>query len=156
MSTNAATIKQTNKDELIADEQADQIINTMIGGMAGAALVQGISLALVMTAMGTGVVAIGRCYGTEINRDEAWKLIKQFFQAAGFCYIGWILGGRILTAMLAATGAGYAAAVTIDGAANAALGYAIGAASKAYFKGERNNKIIGAVMRQKINEKYSK
>ncbi len=155
MNNSIAITAQADQKELTPDEQADNVINKMIGAMASTALMQGISLPLVMGAMGTGVVAIGRCYGTELNRDEAWQLIKQFFHAAGLCYVGWILGGRILTMIIAATGAGYIAAVTIDATASASLGYAIGAASKAYFKGERNKKALGAAMRKKFKENHA-
>ncbi len=147
---------EDNQKELTPDEQADQVINTMIAGMVGTAVVPVlVSLPIVMTAMGSGVVAIGRCYGTELNRDEAWHLIKQFIHAAGFCFIGCAVGSRVLSMILTATGAGYFAAVTMDAAISASLAYAIGACAKAYFKGERNKKVLGNTMRNKFKLKRS-
>lgn len=135
-----------------ADNKADKVIKLMIKGMLGAAIIPAqVNWVFIATAMGTGVVSIGLCYGVELTKDEAWKLIKQFISAAGLTFIGLNVGSKILSMILATTGFGYFAAVALDAAISVALGYAVGESAKAYFKGERNNKELGKIFRERFS-----
>jgi uncharacterized protein (DUF697 family) len=133
------------------DERADRIIK----GMATASAAMGvlpIPVLPFMATAATGVVAIGRCYGVELTKDEAWKLIKQVFKAAGTTYMATYVGWNFILMLGKATGFGIPVAMVLDGAQSAAISYAVGAAAKAYFKGERNNKVLGAVLRNAVTE----
>jgi uncharacterized protein (DUF697 family) len=133
------------------DEQADQAIATMVGAVIGtAAIPTYVNWAFTATAMGSGVVAIGLCYGVRLTMDEAWHLIRQFVVAAGFWFAGMILGARMVSAVKASTGIGYVGAVAIDATVSAALAYAIGGAAKAYFKGVRDKKRLGEIVRSRF------
>jgi uncharacterized protein (DUF697 family) len=69
--------------EVTPEQKADRII----AGMAST----GVMVAVIplplgvpfMAAVATGAVAIGACYGIKLTKDEAWKLIREFFKAAG-------------------------------------------------------------------------
>lgn len=142
-----------SNEQLSADEKAARAINLMIGGVVGtAAIPTYINWATTATAMGTGVIAIGLCYGVQLNRDEAWHLIKQFFSAASFWFLGMVVGSRILSAIMTATGFGYFGAVVLDASVSAAIAYAIGSCSKAYFKGLKNKEQLGRLFREQFNK----
>jgi uncharacterized protein (DUF697 family) len=133
------------------DEKANVAIGTMVGAVIGTSIIPAyVNWAITATAMGAGVVAIGLCYGVELTTDEAWHLVKQFIHAAGFWFMGMIVGTRILSMILTSTGIGYFGAVALDATVSGALAYAIGEASKAYFKGVTNKKVLGNVMRDKF------
>jgi uncharacterized protein (DUF697 family) len=134
------------------DERADQIIKGMASTGVAVGLIP-VPLGIpFMAAVGTGVIAIGRCYGVELTKDEAWKLVREFFKAAGITYMATAVGWQFITALAKATGFGYPVAAALDAAQAAIIAYAVGAASKAYFKGERNNKQLGAVLRSAVTE----
>jgi hypothetical protein len=141
-----------------ADEQADAVIKAMVAGMVAAAVVPAqVNWALIVAGMGTGVIAIGQCYGVEMTKDEAWKLIKQFFIAAGFTFMGLTIGTKFFSAMLASTGIGYGAAVCLDIALGAPLAYAVGSCAKTYFREDLHKKQdaaakqrLGAMLREKF------
>jgi uncharacterized protein (DUF697 family) len=134
------------------DERADRIIKGMAStGVAGAVIPLPLAIPF-MGAVGAGVVSIGRCYGVELTKDEAWKLVREFFKAAGMTYMAIAVSGQFITALAKATGFGYPVAVALDATQAAVIAYAIGAAAKAYFKGERNNKQLGAVLRNAVTE----
>ena len=139
------------------DERADGIIALMIAGTIGAAVVPVIvvSVPALAAALGTGVAAMGRVYGVQLNKDEAWKLVWQFFKAAGFVFLAFSFGAKIATTILAFTGLGYGAAVAMDGVLGAAIAYAVGQSAKAYFKGERDKSRLGQVFRNAFTKKKS-
>ena len=142
-----------NKKEkyLEADRKADQRINTMIGTVvATSALPTQVNWATTASAMGAGVISIGLCYEVKLNRDEAWHLIKQFFSAAGFWFLGMAVGSRILSLIFATTGVGYLGAVFLDATVSSAIAYAIGACAKAYFKGVKNIDELGKIFRERF------
>jgi uncharacterized protein (DUF697 family) len=134
------------------DERADRVIK----GMASTGVAMGLApLPLTipfMGAIGVGVVSIGRCYGVELTKDEAWKLIREFFKAAGMAYMAVLVGGQFIWALGKATGFGYPVAAALDATTAAVVAYAVGAASKAYFKGERSKQELKAVMRNAAAE----
>lgn len=131
------------------DRKADTAITAMIAAAMGGAVVPvAVSWPVAMTAMGAGVVAIGLCYDVRLEKDEAWKLVVSFIKAAGLTFGGLLIGGQLLAAALAFTGAGYGVAVALDAAACASIAYAVGHTAKAYFKGERNTAALGRLMRQ--------
>jgi uncharacterized protein (DUF697 family) len=137
-----------------ADEKADTAIAVMISGMMAAAIIPAhVNWALVAGALGTGVVAIGRCYGVQLSKDEAWQLVKQFFLAAGLTFIGLAVGTKIIAAILSSTGIGHLGAVALDASVSAALAYAVGGSAKAYFKGERDKKKLGRIFRDLFKKK---
>lgn len=138
---------------MTSDEKADAAIKTMVMAVIGGAVVPThINWAITAAALGSGVVAIGLCYGVELSKDEGWHLVKQFVGAAGFWFMGLMVGTRILSVILATTGVGYAGAVALDATISAALAYAIGASSKAYFKGVKDKKDLGAIFRKSFQE----
>lgn len=133
------------------DEKADTAIKTMIGTVIGTSVIPAyVNWAATAAAMGTGVVAIGMCYDVKLNKDEAWQLIKQFITAGGLWFAGMILGSRILSMIITSTGIGYFGAVAMDATVSAGLAYAIGESAKAYFKGTRDKKELGRILRSKF------
>jgi uncharacterized protein (DUF697 family) len=119
------------------DRRADVAVNTMVKSMVALALVPAhVNWALVATAMATGVVAIGLSYEVKLTRDEAWKLIRQFFMAAGLTFMMLQCGSKILAMILATTGIGYGGAVALDCAISAAQGYAVGMGAREHFRRE--------------------
>jgi uncharacterized protein (DUF697 family) len=138
-----------------ADDKADRVIAGMIAGAVGAAAAPVVAWPIFVTGMGVGVVGIGACYGVSLSKDEAWKLIKQFFTAAGFSYMATLVGGKLLTIFLAATGVGYGGAVALDVVTSSAIAYAVGQSAKAYFKGERRNAELGEIFRAAVRRRRS-
>jgi uncharacterized protein (DUF697 family) len=139
------------------DEKADAAITTMIAAVVGTSVIPAyVNWAVTATAMGTGVVAIGLSYGVELTKDEAWHLVKQFIGAAGFWFMGMVIGSRILSMILTSTGIGYFGAVALDATVSGALAYAIGEASKAYFKGVRDKKVLGDRVRNAFKAQKAK
>lgn len=137
-------------------ETPEQKADAIIAGM----VTTGLAMATIPTpflctvpfvgAMATGVVAIGACYGTTLTKDEGWKLVKEFFKAAGFTYAGTIVGGKLIGFALAATGIGYAGYVALDAATAAAMAYGVGGAAKYYFAGGRERSKIRSIMRASV------
>ncbi len=120
----------------------------MVAAVIGTALIPAhVNWALTASAMGAGVVSIGSTYGVTLDRDEAWKLVKEFFKAAGFWFLGMQISSKILAALIESTGLGYGGGVALDAAVSAGLAYAIGSCAKAYFKGERNKEELGKKFR---------
>ena len=135
-----------------AEEKADAVIAGMVSaGLAGAVIPVQLTIPFMATVAG-GVVGIGRCYGTELTKDEAWKLVREFFKAAGFTYMAINAGSLFISQALYVTGLGYPAAVAMDAASSTAIAYSVGAAAKAYFSGQRSRKELGAVMRNNLRE----
>lgn len=142
------------------DKNADTAIKTMIAACVGGAVVPAhINWTIVAGAMGTGVVAIGLCYEVKLDKDEAWKLIKQFFLAAGTMFLMVNVGSKIISIILASTGIGYVGAVALDAAISAAQAYAVGACAKEYFrrdflgKGKPSKKELGKIFREAFKQK---
>jgi uncharacterized protein (DUF697 family) len=134
------------------DEKADRIIKglTATGVAAG-----GVPVPLLIPFMATvagGVVAIGASYGVRLSKEDAWKLIREFFKAAGFVYTATFIGGAFITWILAATGVGYPVALALDAAQCAVIGYTVGTAAKHYFKGERSQSEMRKVVRGAMAE----
>lgn len=130
------------------DKAADTAIAAMVTSVVGTAAVPAhINWALTASAMGVGVVAIGRCYGTELTKDEAWKLVRQFFIAAGGWFMAMQFGAKFFAMILSSTGIGHVGAFALDAAISGAAAYAIGAAAKEYFKGERDQGRLGRTFR---------
>jgi uncharacterized protein (DUF697 family) len=130
------------------DRNADIAIGSMVAAVVGTAIVPAhVNWALTAGAMGTGVIAIGLCYGVELTKDEAWKLIQQFFAAAGGWFLAMNVGSKFMAAIIQSTGIGYGVAVALDATISAAAAYALGEAAKAYFKGERDMGKIGKTFR---------
>ena len=142
-----------SEEQLSADEKADRVINGMIAAVIGTSVIPTyVNWSATATAMGAGVIGIGLCYGVELSRDEAWHLVKQFFSAASCWFLGMVVGSRILSAIMTATGFGYFGAVALDATVSAALAYAIGSCSKAYFKGMKNKEQLGRLFREQFNK----
>ncbi|HZP82810.1 MAG TPA: DUF697 domain-containing protein [Chthonomonadaceae bacterium] len=134
-----------------ADAQADKVIATMVKGMVGAAVIPAhVNWALVATAMGAGVIRIGNCYGIKLTKDEAWELIVQFFRAAGLTFCALNVGSKVLAALMSSTLIGHASAVALDATISASLAYAVGGCAKSYFKGVRDSRELGRMMRERF------
>jgi uncharacterized protein (DUF697 family) len=136
------------------DEKADAIIATMVTGAVALAIIPAhVNWALFASLLGGGVVAIGTVYGVSLSKDEAWKLVRMFFSAAGWTFLGLAVGGKILAAILTSTGIGHIGAVALDSAISAALAYSVGSAGKAYFKGEHDRARLGQIFRDSFRRK---
>lgn len=66
-----------------------------------------------MGVLAGGVVGIGASYGVTLTKDEGWKLVKEFFKAAGFTYAATIVRGKLISFAVAVTGIGYPGAVAL-------------------------------------------
>lgn len=124
-------------DIIKRDSNADKAIASMIATTVGAAAVPAhVNWALMASILGGGVVAIGLCYDVKLSKDEAWKLVKQFFIAAGSFFIGINISSKIFAMILTSTGIGHIGAVALDAALSSAIAYAIGATAKHYFRND--------------------
>ena len=75
------------------DKNADIAIKAMIAATVGAAMIPAhVNWAFMATILGGGVVSIGLCYGVQLTKEEGWKLVQQFFVAAGtlFVALNWL------------------------------------------------------------------
>jgi hypothetical protein len=138
------------------DEKADKIIMglTATGAAAGA-----LPVPLLIPFMGTvagGVVAIGACYGVGLSRDEAWKLIREFFKAAGFVWTSAFIGTQLIAWIVTTTGVGVPVAMALETAEATLIAYAVGTAAKHYFKGQKSRDEIRTVMRSAMSEARTK
>jgi uncharacterized protein (DUF697 family) len=123
---------------LAQDKDADAVVATMVASSLAMSAVPTVNTVAFIGAMGAGVVAIGAIYGYKLAKDESWKLVKQFLQAAGFATGAAFATGKVIGLLLATTGIGYGAAVAIDAAVGSGTAYALGMAAKHYFKNDRN------------------
>jgi uncharacterized protein (DUF697 family) len=140
---------------MTAEQKTDKIIKGMVSaGVATGVIPLPLGLPF-MAAVATGVVAIGACYGVELTRDEAWKLIREFFKAAGFTFFATNVGWQFITGLMYATGFGSPFAAALDTAQCVAIAYAVGAAAKHHFSGQRSRRELGAVMRSAYLERKS-
>ena len=139
------------------DQNADLAIGSMVAAVVATAIVPAhVNWALTAGAMGTGVVGIGLCYGVQLTKDEAWKLIQQFFVAAGGWFLAMNVGTKFMAAILQSTGIGYGPAVALDATISAAAAYALGQAAKEYFKGQRDMGKIGKIFRDSFTNYKTK
>jgi len=126
------------------DKNADKVIVGMAASIAAAAtLPLVVDYPILVSILATGVVSIGLCYGVKFTKDEAWKLIIQIIKAANHWKTFILFGSQLSALILESTGLGYFAGVTIQITTGVAVSYAIGAAAKEYFKGERDMGRIG-------------
>lgn len=137
------------------DAKADAVIASMVAAGVGGAVIPVVLTLPYIAALCAGVVAIGRCYGTELTKDEAWKLVRQLILAAGFTTMAVLTSSKLIAAILASTGVGYLGGVAMDAVSSAAIAYAVGGAAKSYFKGERNNQILGRQVRDRLRHATS-
>ena len=122
-----------SQDVVRRDENADTAIKAMVGAVVGTAIIPAhVNWALTASAMGAGVIAIAKCYGQNLSKEQSWRLVKDFFLAAGAWFIAMEIGTKIMSAILTTTGLGYGAAVALDGAISGAAAYAIGRVAKEY------------------------
>jgi len=135
------------------EQKADAIIAGMVSTAVSMAVIPVFLQVPFMGAMAAGVVAIGGCYGTTLTKNEGWKLVKEFFKAGGYAFMATVVSGKLISLAALATGIGYSGAVVLDAVTGAAIAYAIGAAAKAYFSGEKDRQELGAIMRQTFSEK---
>ncbi len=113
------------------DEKANGIITAMSAGTAAiAAMPPVVDVAVFAAAIGGSVVGIATCYGKSISKGNATDLVMQFMKYGGIAFTG----GKLISGVLKATGAAYAAGGLIDAALYTTMSYAIGVTAKAYFK----------------------
>lgn len=140
------------------DDEADKRIAYMIAGMVGSAVVPAaINWTILMTAMGAGVVSIGKCYGFSISKDGGADLLKQFFLSAGTTWLMLNVGSKICLSIIQMTGVGYVGAAAVDAVISAAQAYAVGGCAKAYFRKKYQGKSIskeelGKIFKEKFQE----
>jgi uncharacterized protein (DUF697 family) len=146
------------------EEKADSIIKGLMAtGVTTAVIPAPLGIPFIAV-VATGVVGIGRCYGVALNKQEAWKLIREFFKAAGITFTALQVGWTFISAIVNATGVGYPVSVALDATQATAISFAVGSAAKHYFAQQavtsantkkldavlRNE--LGAIMRSKITE----
>lgn len=125
------------KSVYVCDSDADVAIKTMMAAVVGTAMVPAhVNWALTASAMGAGAVAIGKCYGVQLTKDEGWKFVKQFVLSAGLWFLSMNVGSKILSMLMESTGIGYGVGVALDAATSAAFAWAIGSTAKEYFRNE--------------------
>lgn len=125
------------KSVYVCDNDADVAIKTMMAAVVGTAMVPAhVNWALTASAMGAGAVAIGKCYGVQLTKDEGWKFVKQFVLSAGLWFLSMNVGSKILSMLMETTGIGYGVGVALDAATSAAFAWAIGSTAKEYFRNE--------------------
>ena len=85
------------KSVYVCDQDADLAIKTMMAAVVGTAVVPAhVNWALTASAMGAGAVAIGKCYGVQLTKDEGWKFVKQFILSAGMWFLSMNVSSKIL------------------------------------------------------------
>jgi uncharacterized protein (DUF697 family) len=135
-----------------AEQKADAIIKGLMSAAVATAVIPLPLGVPFMAVVAGGVVAIGTCYGVELTKDEAWRLIKEFFKAAGVTFMGLNVGWLFISAILNFTGAGYPVSVALDATQGSAIAYAVGSSAKFYFSGQRSRKELGEMMRESFKE----
>lgn len=114
------------KSVYVCDQDADVAIKTMMAAVVGTAVVPAhVNWALTASAMGAGAVAIGKCYGMQLTKDEGWKFVKQFVLSAGMWFLSMNVGSKILSMLMESTGFGYVVGAALDAATSAAFAWAI-------------------------------
>lgn len=84
------------KSVYVCDQDADVAIKTMMAAVVGTAVIPAhVNWALTASAMGAGAVAIGKCYGMQLTKDEGWKFVKQFVLSAGMWFLSMNVGSKI-------------------------------------------------------------
>ena len=142
----------------LCDEDADKRIGLMITGMIGGAVVPAaINWAIVMAAMGSGVVSIGQCYGYSISKEGGADLVKQFFLSAGTSWLLLNIGSKMFVAIMQMTGFGYAGGAALDAVMSGAQAYAIGGCAKEYFRKKYQGKTVskeelGRILKSRLKE----
>lgn len=128
-------MKKYTADEILAmDKKADVAITTMtLAGVGIGFAPVIIDIAAFMAAMGTGVVAIGKCYYQELTKDDAGELIKKFFMAAGTTLAMVSVGQKLVTSVLKSNAVTYVPAMVADAVICGATAFAVGTTSKNYF-----------------------
>ena len=115
----------------MCDQDADVAIKTMMAAVFGTAVVPAhVNWALTASAMGAGAVAIGKCYGVQLTKDEGWKFVKQFVLSAGMWFLSMNVGSKILSMLMESTGFGYVVGAALDAATSAAFAWAIGSTAR--------------------------
>lgn len=147
----------------VCDNDADVAIKSMMTAVVAAAAVPAhVNWALTASAMGTGAVAIGKCYDVQLTKDEGWKLVRQFVLSAGMWFLSMNVGSKMLSALMQSTGIGYAVGMALDAASSAAFAWAIGSTAKAYFRNEYLGKSkltkeeLGEIFRKAFKEQKNK
>ena len=146
------------KSVYVCDQDADVAIKTMMAAVVGTAVVPAhVNWALTASAMGAGAVAIGKCYGVQLTKDEGWKFVKQFVLSAGMWFLSMNVGSKILSMLMESTGFGYAVGAALD-----AFAWAIGSTAKAYFRNEYLGKSkltkeeLGEIFRKAFRDQKNK
>ena len=141
------------------DNDADLAIGAMITTLGFGSLAPvAINWAIAASAYGAGAVAIGKAYGVTLSEDEGWKLVKQFFVAAGTGFLIINFGAKLIACVAQATGIGYGAGVLLDTAISIAGAYAVGGCAKAYFRADYQGKRklskeeIGRIFREEFTK----
>ena len=149
------------KSVYVCDQDADVAIKTMMAAVVGTAVVPAhVNWALTASAMGAGAVAIGKCYGVQLTKDEGWMFVKQFVLSAGMWFLS--VGSKILSMLMESTGFGYAVGAALDAATSAAFAWAIGSTAKAYFRNEYLGKSkltkeeLGEIFRKAFRDQKNK
>lgn len=151
------------KSVYVCDQDADVAIKTMMAAVVGTAVIPAhVNWALTASAMGAGAVAIGKCYGVQLTKDEGWKFVKQFVLSAGMWFLSMNVGSKMLSMLMESTGFGYAVGAALDAATSAAFAWAIGSTAKAYFrnvylgKSKLTKEELGEIFRKAFRDQKDK
>ena len=101
-----------------------------------------IDVAALMAAMGVGVIAIAKCYGFALNKEDAGDLIKQFVKAAGFTSMGVVVGQKIFNSILKSNPVSYIPVMISDAIVCGAISYSVGSTADKYFRRRAEGKKV--------------
>jgi uncharacterized protein (DUF697 family) len=135
-----------------ADKRADRIIWEMAAECAAAAWVPELSSLIQSGVVVVGVIRIARLYGVSLTRSEAGKFLKEALLAAGAYQAAGVVGEKVLTTVLEATGVLYFGAAAFDSAFTFAVAWALGTTAKVYFGHELGKGDLKRVARSSFRQ----
>ncbi len=132
----AAAAKRYTEESLLGmDKKANKAVMAMTGAGVGVGFAPVmVDVAVLMAAMGGGVVSIGTCYDMRLTKEDAAELIKEFFKAAGMTFSMVFAGQKITASFLKSNPVTYVPTMIADAAMCGTIAFAVGETSKKYFR----------------------
>ncbi len=140
----AAAAKRYTEESLLGmDKKANKAVMAMTGAGVGVGFVPVmVDVAVLMAAMGGGVVSIGTCYDMRLTKEDAAELIKEFFKAAGMTFSMVFAGQKITASILKSNPVTYVPTMIADAAMCGTIAFAVGETSKKYFRRLASGKTV--------------
>ena len=135
----AAAAKRYTEESLLGmDKKANKAVMAMTGAGVGVGFAPVmVDVAVLMAAMGGGVVSIGTCYDMRLTKEDAAELIKEFFKAAGMTFSMVFAGQKITASILKSSDV-----MIADAAMCGTIAFAVGETSKKYFRRLASGKTV--------------